>query len=143
MRRLFWISALLGAGIILAACTIPAAPVPAASPESPLAQPEETAPAEEEETSAPALDSASEAVVGMVRQMLAQQLGADADAIQVTVVEAVDWPDACLGVSQPDMMCAQVITPGYRVMVEVNGAEYEVHTDAAGRQIILASAPEA
>lgn len=143
MRRPFWISALLGAGLMLAACAIPAAPLPAAAPESPLAQPEATLPAEEEETAAPALDSASEAVAGMVLQMLMQQLGVDAGAIEVTAVEAVDWPDACLGISQPDVMCAQVITPGYRVMVEVNGVEYEVHTDATGQQIVLASAPEA
>jgi hypothetical protein len=60
----------------------------------------------------PGLDAASEEIAGVVRQMVMQQLGVDADAVTVAAVEAVDWPDACLGVSRPDVMCAQVITPG-------------------------------
>jgi hypothetical protein len=67
----------------------------------------------------------------------------DADAITIASVEAVDWPDACLGVSLPDVMCAQVITPGFRVVIEANGQQYEYHTDATGGQIVLANAPQA
>jgi hypothetical protein len=38
-------------------------------------------------------------------------------------------------------MCAQVLTPGYRVVLEVNGERYEYHTDEAGANIQLAAAP--
>jgi len=81
--------------------------------------------------------------VGMtVRQMLMQQLGADIDEVTLVSVEPVEWPDACLGVSLPDVMCAAVITPGYRVILEANGEQYEYHTDITGSNIVLAAAPE-
>lgn len=91
----------------------------------------------------PGQEAADQEIGEIVRQMVVQQLGVDADAATIAAVESVDWPDACLGVSQPDVMCAQVITPGYRVVIEVNGDQYEYHTDATGQQIVLASAPEA
>src|SRR5690606_444160 len=47
-----------------------------------------------------------------------------------------------LGVILPDMMCAAVITPGYRVVVEANGEQYEYHTDITGSNVQLAVAPE-
>jgi hypothetical protein len=54
---------------------------------------------------------------------------ADAGAgASIVSVEAVDWPDACLGAARPDEACAQVITPGYRVIVEQSGATIEYHT---------------
>jgi hypothetical protein len=50
--------------------------------------------------------------------------------ITILSVEAVDWPDASLGCPQPDKGYAQVITPGYRLVLGVKGETYEVHTDA-------------
>ena len=61
---------------------------------------------------------------------LAATLGIAPTAITVKVVEPVDWPDASLGCPQPGMMYAQVITPGYRIVLEVDGQSYEYH---AGR----------
>jgi hypothetical protein len=43
-------------------------------------------------------------------------------------VEAVDWPDACLGAAEPDEVCALVVTPGYRVIVQRAGTTIEYHT---------------
>jgi len=31
--------------------------------------------------------------------------------------------------------CAQVITPGYRIVLEVNGKEYEAHADERGQAV--------
>jgi len=75
------------------------------------------------------------------RQLLAQQSGSALEAVTITSVEPVDWSDACLGVTQPDVMCAQVITPGYRVTLQLEGQEYVFHTDAAGVQVVPAPAP--
>jgi hypothetical protein len=47
--------------------------------------------------------------------------------IAVRGVEAVDWPDASLGCAQRGRMYAQVITPGYRILLEVGGKVYEYH----------------
>ncbi len=56
---------------------------------------------------------------------------AGANASLVTV-EQVDWPDACLGAAEPDQVCAQVITPGYRIIVERAGGPIEYHTSRVG-----------
>jgi hypothetical protein len=47
-------------------------------------------------------------------------------------VEQVSWPDACLGAARPGEVCAQVITPGYRVILEQDGQRIEYHTSRAG-----------
>ena len=67
---------------------------------------------------------------------LSQQTGIAAGEIQVLSIEAVDWPDACLGVARKGVMCAQVITPGYKVLLAAAGREYELHTDSAGAAVV-------
>lgn len=42
-------------------------------------------------------------------------------------VEEVDWPDACLGAPEPDEVCSQIVTPGYRIIVERDGKRIEYH----------------
>lgn len=89
-----------------------------------------------------------EDIAMIVRQAVMQQLGVDFDAIRVAEVEATEWPDACLGVPNPAEMCAQMITPGYRIVIEVESddgeiLEYIYHTDVTGNSIRLASAPQA
>jgi hypothetical protein len=59
---------------------------------------------------------------------LAEQLGIASDAITVRSVEAVEWNDASLGCAKPGQMYAQVIPPGYRIVLEANGQSYEYHT---------------
>src|SRR5512138_1600769 len=53
-----------------------------------------------------------------VRSALGQQLGVDPLTITLVKVEPVDWPDSCLGLPGADEMCAQMITPGFRVTVQ-------------------------
>jgi hypothetical protein len=59
---------------------------------------------------------------------LAQLLGIAPSAITVVSVEEVTWPDASLGCPKPGMMYAQVLTPGSRIVLEVDGKTYEYHT---------------
>ena len=59
--------------------------------------------------------------------------------IKIVKVEAVEWPDACLGVSRPDARCAQAITPGYRVVLEYAGKQYTFHTNSDGSSVVEAS----
>jgi len=76
------------------------------------------------------------AVVRLATEDLAKRLGLAPEAIQLVSVEPVEWSDASLGCPQPGMMYAQVITPGYLVMLEAEGEEYEYHTDK-GRFVVL------
>jgi hypothetical protein len=66
---------------------------------------------------------------------VAQQLDVRPNALTLIVYEAVDWPDACLGIVVPGVMCAQVVTPGYRIVLRGPQGEFEVHTAAAGTSV--------
>lgn len=93
--------------------------------------PDSETPAETQEITAP------EAVL-RGRDWLAEELGVAADQVEIVRMEEMQWPDACLGLSKPDEMCAQVITPGWLIIFEVNGKQYEVHTDETGSSICMA-----
>jgi hypothetical protein len=74
--------------------------------------------------------------VRLARENLAQKLGLSPEAIRLVSVEAVEWRDTSLGCPQPGMMYAQVITPGFRVVLEAGGKKYDYHTDR-GRFVVL------
>jgi hypothetical protein len=60
---------------------------------------------------------------------LAERLNVEPVEVEVVEVQPLDWPDACLALARPDEACAQVITPGYRVLLSAEGRRYEYHTD--------------
>jgi hypothetical protein len=74
-----------------------------------------------------------------VRVQVENELNRELAEIRLVDLEAVDWPNACLGVQEPYQSCAEVITPGYRVVLAVGSDEYIFHTDETGGQIIQAS----
>jgi hypothetical protein len=90
--------------------------------------------------SAPGADELPAAVLA-AKRLLAQQTGYSEDVINVVEHAYVDWPNSCLGIEDPAMSCAMVITPGYRVVFEARGELFEFHTDEAGGVILPASAP--
>lgn len=69
------------------------------------------------------------------REALANQLGVSSEEIGVVEVEEVEWPDTSLGCPEPGMVYAQVITPGYRIVLEAAGENYEYHSDTQGRVV--------
>ena len=66
---------------------------------------------------------------------LSENLGAPVDQIKLVSTEAVEWPDGCLGIEQEGLACTQVITPGFRVILESNGRQVEYRTNEDGTQI--------
>jgi ribosomal protein L20A (L18A) len=72
---------------------------------------------------------------------LARETGLGADQIRVVSVEAVDWRDGCLEVHTPGVACTLAIVPGYRIILEAGGQEYEVRTDRSGSQVIVLDEP--
>jgi hypothetical protein len=124
---------LLIAALLAGCASAGETPVPATQPALPstdVSTPETNV---TEETALQAGAQASE----NARLLLAERLQIQANAIRIISAEAVEWSDACLGVHQPDMMCAQVITPGYRIQLEANGQTYEVHTNETGTSVKL------
>jgi len=92
-------------------------------------------------TDAPAAATDNSAALNL-RQVLAMQLQLDLADVAITTVEAVTWPDQCLGKPNPAELCAAAETPGYRITLTANGEAYRYHTNADGSQVRLAGAPQ-
>jgi hypothetical protein len=101
---------------------------------TPTSQPTKANPPANLPQPAPAGQGA-ERVIQLARQDLAQKLNVPIDEIREVSVEAVEWPDTSLGCPQPGMMYAQVITPGFRVVLAAQGQTVEYHTDS-GRRVV-------
>ena len=70
---------------------------------------------------------------------LSKNLGLTPDQIKIVSTEAVDWPDSCLGVTVEGFACSQVVTPGFRIVLEANGKQVEYHTNQDGTVIVPAT----
>ena len=69
---------------------------------------------------------------------LASLLGIPVSEITIVSATPEEWPDSCLGIETPGIMCAQVITPGYLVELEADGVQYAYHTDQTGAIVVQA-----
>jgi hypothetical protein len=69
---------------------------------------------------------------------LAAREGAPEMDIRVVDVTRTEFSDASLGVPEPDMMYAQVLTPGYVIELALGDAAYTYH--AAGERVVLVPA---
>jgi hypothetical protein len=116
-----------------------AAPVEVAPPVSPLESSLTTSPLPTPE--AAQADGGSgdvtppagtEQLVEQAKQLLPQaaEIQVSSADIKLAAMESQEWPDSSLGCPQPEQMYAQVITPGYIIMLEANGTQYEFHSDA-------------
>lgn len=84
----------------------------------------------------PAAEKADE-----LARVVGLRLGLPSD--EVTVIEAAEsiWPNACLGFPADGEICAEVLTPGYAVTLEVDALHYSFRTDETLEQIRLVAAP--
>jgi hypothetical protein len=64
-------------------------------------------------------------VMDAAKAHLAQKLDIATGAIEVVRVEPMQWPDASLGCPQPGMSYAQMVTPGYQIILLADGQEYD------------------
>lgn len=137
--------------ILLTACAPSASPSGAAATPSPSAtdrviptvipQPTETpvsTPKHSATPAAPAEQSQVPPAAIAAQKALADQLGLNADQVKVLSAEAMDWPNGCSGVQMPGRMCTQMITPGFRVMLEAKGQQFEYHTNLNGETVLPA-----
>lgn len=67
--------------------------------------------------------------VAEARHDLMRRLGVVEADIEVRQVERASWPDACLGAPEPDEVCAQVITEGFRIELAAGAKTYRYHAD--------------
>lgn len=102
----------------LASGTAPTSPAPSMTPTS-----------QSNETVSP--DPTLVKLIADARADLAGRVSAASGTISVKSAEPVEWSDTALGCPKPGIVYAQVITPGYRIVLEANGTEYDYHTDNA------------
>ena len=66
---------------------------------------------------------------------LAATLSLPAEQIKLVSAEAMEWRDGCLGVQKIGVMCTQAVVPGFKIVLQANGALYEYHTNKDGQQM--------
>lgn len=123
------------ATVLLAACT--AAPGASPTPSLPEASSRPTSGLPAVETvppsPVPVVGEVPAGLVGAAGADLAARIGADAAAgAEVVVAESVTWPDGSLGCPVPGEMYVQVLTPGYRLVFEVDGVRHDYRLSEAG-----------
>ena len=74
------------------------------------------------------IPAAAQSVVDLVLADAAQQLGIELSALSIATLEAVEWPDAALGCPEEGGVYAQVVSPGYRIIVTDGSRTLEYHT---------------
>lgn len=84
---------------------------------APPAAPEPTAPPEAEQ------------VVQLARQDLATERGVSVEQVMLVSIEPRTWPDTGLGCPRAGELYAQVITPGYRLVLSDGTGRFTYHTD--------------
>lgn len=107
--------------------TLPAPGGPDAPPASATAEGGRRAPADVRGESFP-VDAAAQPAVDAAVAAFAASAGVAAETVRVVAVEPVSWPDSALGCPEPEMSYLQVITPGYRVVLEAGEERATYHT---------------
>lgn len=72
-------------------------------------------------------------------QAASLKYGIPADQFKVVSTEAVTWPNGCLGVVIPGVMCTDALVDGYRIILEANGEQFEFHTNLDGTNVVDAA----
>ena len=97
----------------------------------PPASPDTEVPTEAAETVMPGnADPAATAT-----RLVAGFLAIDRSRVRVLDLSEELFPDASLGCPEPDMLYAQVLTPGWRVLAEAEGRRFDVRVSGSGGRI--------
>ena len=73
--------------------------------------------------------AAMQNLIEMIKLDLANRQAVSVDEIILVDAEEVEWSDSSLDCPQPGMEYLQVITPGYRIVLQLNDQLYEYHTN--------------
>lgn len=116
----------------LAAAALPIALLAGCGEESsepaPTASPTETAvPSETDPTETDSSPQHPPAVAEAVKD-LAQRLGVEESEIELVSQEEVTWRDGSLGCAEPGMSYTQALVDGSRILLRVDGEDYEYHS---------------
>lgn len=88
---------------------------------------------------AESLDAEQKDIAQLAINTLAIHLGIAKDRVLVDTIRAVEWPDSSVGCPQPDEAYLQVITPGHKITLRVDGQIHVVH-EARGHAFVCVRA---
>ena len=74
-------------------------------------------------------DQGLQNLIQKINEDLAGRLSISADDISIVEVTEVEWSDSSMDCPEPGMSYLQVITPGYRIILQANDQPYEYHTN--------------
>ena len=74
-------------------------------------------------------------IARLAAETLSGELNIPVQRIEVDTVRAVQWRDTSIGCPQPDQAYGQVITPGHKITLRVDGVFHFVH-EANGRAFV-------
>ena len=77
-----------------------------------------------------------EDMIAKCKADLASRLGISQDQISVVSAVAVTWNNSSLGCPEKGMMYTQVLTPGYRIILEADGTQYDYRTGNSGNILL-------
>ncbi len=125
--RVLTAHALIGGALLLGVPVGCAEQAPSSAQPAPAPAP---APVQSAPAATPATPPA--AVQEAARAAVAAKAGVSAASLQIAAAEAREWSDACLGLGGPAELCAQMITPGWSVVLSAGDQRWSVRTDAGG-----------
>lgn len=79
-------------------------------------------------------------LIDKAKEDLADRLSISIDQVNFIGVYDVTWPDSSLGCPQDGMMYAQVLTPGYLILLEYGNIQYEYHSEKS-TQVVYCENP--
>jgi hypothetical protein len=82
-------------------------------------------------------DSVPIEVQSAVIEAAAQQTSRTVAALKILSSQPKNWPDSCLGFTEPGKVCAQAITPGWQVVVTDGLRNWTYRTNDSGDLIKL------
>lgn len=93
-------------------------------------------------TSTPPDDSSTPEVEPLPQPVLlaveavAMEAGVDPSDVRILSFAERAWPSTALGCPQPGFSYAQVVTPGYQIILQAGGQEYEFHSNMTSNVVM-------
>ena len=104
------------------------------------ANPDSEEPSQGEDSPVSGEELSQEEILALVKEDLAEREGVDVDEIGHPSVEERTWSDVSLGCPEEGMMYAEVLTPGYQILLSIGGPasieQFDYRTDMVGNFLL-------
>lgn len=87
----------------------------------------------------PSIEHPNSQVVAAMTDLV-ERLGVEVSAVEIVSVDEVTWPDGSVGCPQPGMRYTQALVNGSRIVLRVNGVDYQ-YNSGGGREPFFCANP--